>query len=211
MYLTFLSHVGKVCDVGYIKRTYQKTGLADFPFEWFFNWMTGDEFSRVVIAVQGRVEYNYFNDWNCYIVKCLDYDTVQAILSCYKELGKDGSVPEYMPGARTEQQTIDGVARCSGASKQIVEWCLSELYWGMEDGSISYGGNVLHPRTTDTEKQNANQGPFDKSVSILSDLLGILKWAVIIGVVGVIAFYGYQLYQGYSSGNKYGSYTGGHE
>lgn len=199
--------VVELCAVGYITGTYQSHGLADFPFEWFFNWITGQEFSRVVIGVQERVEYNYFNDWDCYIVKCLEYDTVQKILSCYKELGKRGAVPEYVPGSTTAQATIAGVAKCSGESEQLVGWCLYELYFGVEDGSISGGGNVLHPRTTDPVDQSANQGPFDVGVSAVSEVLNILKWVAIIGVVGVVAFYGYQIYQGYGSYSQYKGVT----
>lgn len=94
-------------------------------------------------------------------------------------------------------------------------WCFSEA------GERRYGshlGRILYPK--DYEANTANRTKPEsgknlieeagdaakKGVEFVEELLGILKWAVIIGVVGVIAFYGYQLYQGY--GNSYGTYKG---
>lgn len=133
------------------------------------------------------------------------------------------------------------VARCAGVTDIQASYVLKALWVGANSGWIYQGntfvcfdgagerrygshlGRILYPKDYESNTQNRTKPESGKNVieeagdaakkgwEFVEDLLGILKWAVIIGVVGVIAFYGYQLYQGYGSGNKYGSYNGGNE
>ncbi len=166
--------------------------LSDTPFEWFAKWLSGDEFDATVIEVRKRVQSNYY-PWTCLqIVNCLTYDTVENILTCYMQMALEGLIPEYVAGLGPEELTPDsalavsGVMQCSGQGRQLVEWCLYELYWGTKDGSVP-SNRTLNPLSSKAWDDYRADDPDDW------DLGDYLKWGVIGGAVFVTGYFLAQL------------------
>lgn len=164
---------------------------------------------------RGNWDYGWYN--NCYPVitgldkNCTDLAQVSCIMNVYYKEGLAGVIPEYDPSnflesnktparlASEAEATIQHVTKISGQAYFRVKEVINHLYWATWENSadrISYQyiapvrynlnkGKLEKPENAGSGVQSAS----DTLTSSFDTLITVGKWILIIGGIGVAAYF----------------------
>jgi hypothetical protein len=152
---------------------------------------------------------NYYGgigrSYDCLITTFPSTDSVCRVFVAYMNLAYQRRIPEYKPGAHPTTGNgspywpapdgavaITAVSRLTGVEDKLVAEILYELYWGTKAARIT-DGRFIAPYTFRMNKETLTQTPensgADEHKSMFDlGLTDLIRWGVILGVVGVGAF-----------------------
>lgn len=170
--------------------------VSDYPFksqiEAIWGKSTGNEFSIAVTEVQKRWEWN--NKSCIATFSCPRRDAYEAVIATYYNLAKDQKIPEYRDKSVTAPQVIREVSKVSGKGETFVKDVLNQLYWGSIDDTQDVSQKISLPISSQTRSEYREipeeyKQTFAQTVTdSLGGLSSVLKWALVIGGVGVGAY-----------------------
>jgi hypothetical protein len=170
----------------------QVPAMSDYPFksqiEAIWGKSTGNDFSIAVTEVQKRWEWN---NKSCILTfTCPRRDAYESVISAYYNMAKKKQIPEYRDKSADAKKVIDEVAKVSLKDKQFVKDVLNYLYWGSIDKDREISQTISLPISSNYKKEDREVPPeYDDSFGKqIADLFGGLKWALLIGAVGVGAY-----------------------
>jgi hypothetical protein len=147
----------------------------------------------------------YRINWNkgsyCYVISCLAYEDVKAIVTIYINLVKDGKIPEYDRKNNPDKINFieNEVEKIYGKNIADVKTTLYELYYATLDGMLSTD-EFLRPKTFEKNidyKNNpdlqGNQGGVEGFINSVYSTLKTLIWILILAGIGYAGYYVYNL------------------
>lgn len=152
------------------------------------------DYEQAIAVVHDRYNYNHTNWSDILNVFDWDFDRVEAdeldkVFSCYMALCRKGEIPEYEPWA---SKGMDRVAQCSGVRAKKVQDILYELYYATLDGSVR-SSEFIHPLTYQKDAENRqSQTTVSRATQAIEDTASVLKWALILGGIGLAGYYIWQ-------------------
>jgi hypothetical protein len=147
----------------------------------------------------------YRINWNkgsyCYLISCLAYEDVKAIVTIYINLVKDGKIPEYDRKNNPDKISFieNEVQKIYGKNIVDVKTTLYELYYATLDGMLSTD-EFLRPKTFQKNidyKNNVdlqgNKGGVEGFINSVYSTLKTLLWILILAGIGYAGYYVYNL------------------
>lgn len=175
------------------------------------NVISPSEFQKAVEEVQRSVCSNYYyhigllTSTDCLTYTWPEYGTACNVVVAYMNAAYDRKIPEYAPGAHPVSGqgspywpaydgvvAVETVARLTGLDRNIVAQLLFELYWATQAGRVG-DSRYIWPWRFRINKDTLTNTPANTDATKNRGIIDVgfadgLRWAIILGVVGVGAY-----------------------
>ncbi len=167
------------------------------PFRALWGTVTADLMQQAISNVMGNIKWNKLSCWIPF--NCLwNRPEIESILVSYYNLAKKKQIPEYRDKSNTANSVIDEIAKVSLRPKEQVKQVLNYMYWGSIDKTGDVSQKISLPISSEYKQEMREIPPeyqkgtaenlFDKVGGAIGATTDIVKWALIIGAVGVGAY-----------------------
>lgn len=160
--------------------------------------LLGFYWERSISILTYRVNWN--KSFWCYVVECISYWDVEAIISIYINLVKTGKIPEYdvKYNYNSIPIIINEVYKIFGKNKDSVDRVLKSLYYATLDGTLPTS-ELLRPVTYAKNKDiiskpdglESEKTGFSGFVSDLLSTIRILIIILLLAGAGIASYYIY--------------------